>query len=85
MTDSEIQEIKDGLKEIDSKLDKYHESVTILNTVVLGKNGDAGLVGKLEHNCDETNMLKTRFWMLIGLLIGSGVLGGVGLAQLIGV
>lgn len=95
MTDSEIQEIKTGLKEITDKLDKYHESVTVLNTVVLGKNGDAGLIGnfeqardalnkRLDENCKETSMLKVRFWLLIGLLMGSGLLGGIGIAQLIG-
>jgi hypothetical protein len=83
MTSSEIETILKRLDNIDDKLDKYHEATTILNTVVLGKNGDPGLVRIVDENCKETMILKTRFWLLVGLLVGSGVLGGFGIAQLL--
>jgi len=97
MTESEIQEIKSGLKTINDKLDSYHEAVTILHTVVLGRNGDAGLVGAFEKSrdeldariskaCEEQSRFRSKCILVLGVLIGSGVLGGSvwGIAQWIG-
>jgi len=85
MTDSElreINEIKDSLKEINKKLDTYHEATLTLHTVVLGKNGDVGLVGKIA----DLTRFQGRCLIVFGVLIGSGVLGGSawGIAQWIG-
>jgi hypothetical protein len=97
MTDSEIQEIRTSLKEINSKLDSYHEAVTVLNTVVLGRNGDAGLVGAFEKSrdelnarmdeaCEEQSKFRSKCILIFGILVGSGVLGGsiFGIINLVG-
>jgi hypothetical protein len=87
MTDSEILEIRADLKAISAKLDAYHESVTVLNTVVLGRNGDAGLVGAFEKSrdelnkrmdeaCEEQSKFRSKCILVFGILVGSGVLGG---------
>lgn len=87
MADSELQELKVSIQQIDNKLDAYHEDVTILRTIVLGRNGDVGLIGNFERTRNDLNMrideackenakFRSKCILVLGILIGSGVLGG---------
>ena len=53
-----------------------HTRVEKLATVLLGADGDEGLVGQVKDLADSHYKLKNRFWILVGVLIGSGVIGG---------
>jgi len=64
-------------------LQETHKMVIELKVVLLGKNSDRGLVGKvndLSHNCNDLeekhNRLSKTLWILIGILMGSGLIGG---------
>ena len=78
----------------EEKLDIIRDDVTQIKTVLLGvpNTGDKGLVGfvreEREARIDLNNRhrkLSKSFWLLIGILSGSGVLGGgaLGIAKLI--
>ena len=67
-------------------LQSTHDTVTQLKTVLVGMNGDEGVIGELKHiklHQQDTNnrlrKLSLKFWMLVAGLIGSGLLGGYGL------
>ncbi len=60
-----------------------HDTVIQLKTVLLGANGDDGLVGDVKRTSkaiivlnEKHNKLNKTLWTLIGILVGSGVLGG---------
>ena len=64
-------------------LQETHKMVIELKVVLLGKNSDRGLVGKvndLSYNCNDLeekhNRLSRIVWILIGSLMGSGLIGG---------
>jgi len=68
------------------------ERMVRIETVLTGVPGtnNKGLCGTVEKNEEDldTNRkkvgrLEVRFWLLVGLLCGSGVLGGVGISALI--
>lgn len=68
------------------------ERMVRIETLIIGvpNTADKGLVGKVNDNCDEMDAtrkkvgrLEIKFWLLVGLLAGTGVLGGFGLANLI--
>lgn len=65
-------------------LEETHGSVIELKTVILGISGtaDKGLVGKVNDVSHKVNnvvknhsKLSRNFWILVGILIGSGLLG----------
>ena len=58
-------------------IQEIHETVTILKTVLLGVPGteDNGLVGKVDEVHRSHYRLKRNFYILIGVLVGSGILG----------
>lgn len=67
------------------------ERMVRVETLMVGVPGtsDRGLAGKVVDNCDnldatrkKVGRLELKFWLLVGLLGGSGILGGVGLANL---
>jgi hypothetical protein len=69
------------------------ERIMRLETVLTGvpNTSDNGLVGTVKENCDnldatrkKVGRLEVRFTLLVGLLIGSGLIGGFGIAELIG-
>ena len=68
------------------------ERMVRIETVLLGPPGseDKGLVGTVNNNTRDLDSsrkkvgrLELRFWLLVGLLCGSGVLGGFGISALI--
>lgn len=70
-----------------------HQRVMRIETVVVGvpNTDDKGLVGEVEKGKNDRNYLhkklgklELRLWILIALLIGSGVLGGTALMQAMG-
>ena len=86
MTDQEFQE-----KVLD-KLNLIVERQAIIKTVLLGANGDTGLVGRVDaviETADKLqcahNDLSGKFKLLVGVLVGSGVLtgGALGLIKLL--
>ncbi|MCK5236285.1 MAG: hypothetical protein KAR06_04790 [Deltaproteobacteria bacterium] len=57
-----------------------HDKVVRIEAVLLGANGDDGLVGYVKETAQSHYKLKQHFWILIGLLVGSGLLvGGINL------
>lgn len=56
-----------------------------IETVLMGvpNTEDKGIVGQVSKNTRKIGKLEVRFWILIAFLVGSGVLGGTAIAQLI--
>ncbi len=52
------------------------DTVIELKTILLGKDGDRGLVGVIYDTAQGHNKLKRNFWLLVGFLGGTGVIGG---------
>jgi len=68
------------------------ERMVRMETVLIGVKGtdDKGLVGAVKDNTKDLDAsrkkvgrLEIKFWLLVGLLAGTGILGGFGLANLI--
>ena len=59
----------------DSQNDIKREQ-TVIHTVLLGANGAEGLVEEVKSIAKGYGKLKRNFWMLVGILVGSGVIGG---------
>ena len=66
------------------KQDETHEAVIELKTVMLGANGDDGLVGEVREIGKSHYKLKRNFWMLIAFLVGSGIITGTVIAAING-
>lgn len=62
----------------DKLIEEIYTTVTELKTVMLGKEGtdDKGLLGEVHKLSNSHYKLRTRFWILVAFLTGSGVLGG---------
>ena len=67
-------------------LEETHDTMTQLKTVLLGVPGtdDKGLVGDVKEvkvvqreQGKSIGKIKKNFWLLVGTLVGSGVLGSV--------
>ena len=75
MTKDEHEKINDLTKMVDA----IAIDVSVIKTVILGvpetKNG--GLMEVVERNRDSISTLKKCFWVIIGVLIGTGILYGV--------
>ena len=75
MTKDEHDKINDLTKMVDA----IAIDVSVIKTVILGvpetKNG--GLMEVVERNRDSISTLKKCFWVIIGVLIGTGILYGV--------
>ena len=63
------------------KLDETHDTVITLKTVLLGADGNPGLIDQVHSNTKRS----TRNTIIIAGIIGSGALGGgvYGLIQLL--
>ena len=62
-------------------LEAIHEKVIKIEVVLLGANGDEGLVGEVQDLKRKYNRLTLGVYTLIGILIGLGLLttGALGL------
>jgi len=60
------------------QLDRIEKKLEQVATVLLGvpDTDDGGLVEKVKENCQKVDQVNNRLWILIGLLVGSGVIGG---------
>ena len=54
-------------------LQDTHDAQIQIRTVLLGVNGDEGLVGEVRHVINSHNKLKNKVYWLIGILAGSGI------------
>ena len=62
-----------------------HDTVTQLKTVLLGVNGDTGLIGEFKEVKESHYKLRQRFYIFVGIIAGSGILtgAGIGIAELV--
>ncbi len=70
------KEEKEILKGISDDQKEIMKEQTVLHTVLLGANGAEGLVEEVKSIAKGYGKLKRNFWMLVGVLVGSGVIGG---------
>ena len=82
MTKDEQEKINSLTKMVDSislDMSVVKKEVVQISTVLLGvpetKNG--GLMEVVERNRDSISTLKKCFWVIVGILIGTGILYGV--------
>ena len=67
---------KELLKDISEGQREIIREQTVLHTVLLGANGAEGLVEEVKSIAKGYGKLKRNFWTLVGILVGSGVIGG---------
>ena len=70
------KEEKEILKEIRDSQNDIKQEQTVIHTVLLGADGAEGLVEEVKSIAKGYGKLKRNFWMLVGILVGSGVIGG---------
>ena len=60
------------------KIDDALEAIVEIRTVLLGAKGEdgGGLCNDVKAQRQDLNALSLRFWILVGILVGSGILGG---------
>jgi len=63
---------------LNGQLDRIEIKLERLTTVMLGvpDSDDKGVVGKVNATCDKVDKLSKSFWVLVGILGGSGALTG---------
>lgn len=64
------------LKEIRDSQNDIKQEQTVMHTVLLGADGAEGLVEEVKSLAKGHGKLKRNFWILVGTLVGSGVVGG---------
>ena len=57
-------------------LQETHNAVIKISTVLLGANGNPGLANKVDEVCQSHFKLRRDFWLLVGILIGTGTIAG---------
>ena len=57
-------------------IEEIYEKVTTLSIILLGvpATEDKGLCGEIKYLRRDVNRFKRNFWVLVGILVGSGVL-----------
>ena len=70
------KEEREILKEIREDQKVIREDQIITKTVLLGPDGKDGLVDEVKALARGHGRLKRNFWLLVGTLVGSGVIGG---------
>ena len=53
---------------------KTHDKVIELTVILLGSRGDNGLIGDVKRLSSNHSKLRRNFWLLVGVLIGSGII-----------
>ena len=69
------KEERELLKEIREDQKVIREDQIVVNTVLLGTDGSPGLVKEVTDLAKGHGKLKRNFWILVGILVGSGVVG----------
>lgn len=57
-------------------INKTHDKVGELTAILLGARGDNGLIGDVKRLSTSHYKLRQHFWVLVGILVGSGIIGG---------
>ena len=57
-------------------LQETHDVVIKLKTVILDSDGHKGLASQVNDVCSSHYRLRRNFWLLIGILAGSGIITG---------
>lgn len=70
------KEERELLKEIREDQKQIREDQIKVNTVLLGVDGSPGLVEEVQDLARGYGKLKRNFWLLIGFLGGTGIIGG---------
>ena len=81
---------------VDTKIDRKnladHDAIIEIHTVLLGANGDDGLVGEvkrcavaIQEEVKELSKVKKVVYTLVGILVGSGAItgGAIGIDKLV--
>ena len=55
---------------------EMYGAVIELKTAICGANGKGGLIDKVEDLAKGHGKLKKSFWILVGILVGSGAIAG---------
>lgn len=70
-------------KEEQQMIKEARDTARDLKTVLVGLNGDEGLCGDVKDLVNSLGALakshgrlKRNFWILVGVLVGSGIIGG---------
>lgn len=63
-------------KEEKQMLQEARDTSLELKVVLLGKGSDTGLVGRIDALANGHSKLKRIVYTLIGILVGSGIIGG---------
>jgi len=63
------EEFREALSQIVKRLDG-------IETAIAGYAGQDGLMRKVEEVCVSNSKLNRAFWILVGVLIGLGIIGG---------
>lgn len=70
------KEEKEILKEIRDSQNDIAKEQAVIHTVLLGADGAEGLVEEVKCLAKGHGKLKRNFWILVGTLAGSGIIGG---------
>ena len=65
-------------------LQETHDAAIKIQAVILDTDGHKGLASKVDDMCESHYRLKRNFWLLVGVLSGSGVITGAVLGVLNG-
>ena len=62
--------------ELEKIIRESHDSIRRLEDALLGVNGQGGIMRRVEYLESHYAKLNRNFWILVSLLIGSGILAG---------
>ena len=65
----------------EDKILEMHDAIIQIKTVLLGANGDKGMVGEQQEQREKLRHLSKCFWLLVGLLCGSGIISVTALIE----
>ena len=72
----EIKAMAEFTPELESLIRESHDSIKRLENALLGIDGQGGIMRRVQCLEDNYAKLNQRFWMLVSLLIGLGIIGG---------
>ena len=69
--------------ELEKLIRESHDSIQRLEQALLGVNGQGGMIRRVEELEGNYSKLNRNFWVLVALLVGSGMLS-VGVLGVLG-